>query len=189
MQKLQPLAFVPVRAPPRHVFHAAGIDQTGFHPVLFHYVVERNPVHPCGLHRHGGDPTTDQPLRHLFQVFGEGREYPHRMLVPVRWHGYKDFPRTDINTCCVRFQYRSIFQAHPFPFPAPIAFTRRGFLSAERFGMLRLLGHACDILSAQVEAKSRKSKVLFRRESAWSAASGCNHCMAHGTWDHASKRV
>ena len=30
MQKLQPLAFVPVRAPPRHVFHAAGVHQTSF---------------------------------------------------------------------------------------------------------------------------------------------------------------
>src|ERR1035437_4317901 len=32
-------------------------------------------------------------------------------------------------------------------------------------------------------------EVLFSPESAWGAASDCNHCMAHGTWDHASDRV
>ena len=64
------------------------------------------------------------------------------MLIPVRWHGYKDFPRTDINACCVHFQYGSIFQAHPFPLSAPFAFARPGLLLAERFGTLLLLGHA-----------------------------------------------
>src|SRR5215469_16964059 len=43
MEKLQPLAFVPVGAPPRHVFHAASVDQTWLHPMLFQHIVERNP--------------------------------------------------------------------------------------------------------------------------------------------------
>jgi hypothetical protein len=46
------------------------------------------------------------------------------MLIPVWGYGYKDFPRTDINSCCVSFQYGSIFQAHPFPFSAPFALAR-----------------------------------------------------------------
>ena len=64
MQKLQPLAFVPVGAPPRHIFHAPGVHQTRLHPVLLQHIVERNPVHPGGFHRHRGDATTHQPLGH-----------------------------------------------------------------------------------------------------------------------------
>src|SRR5215831_13104289 len=79
------------------------------------------------------------------------------MLIPVRWHGYKNFPRTDINSCCVRFQYGSIFQAHPLPFAAPFACARRGLLFAERFAMLLLLGHACYPFGSG-RAKSRKSR-------------------------------
>jgi hypothetical protein len=66
------------------------------------------------------------------------------MLVAVRWHGYKDFPRTDINTCCVCFQYGSIFQAHPFPFSASFAFAHRRLFLAWLVGTLLLLGHAFD---------------------------------------------
>src|ERR1700757_2563475 len=65
------------------------------------------------------------------------------MLIAIRWHGYKDFPRTDINACCVRFQYGTILQAHPFPFSAPFAFTRRGRPLAGLLGMLLCFGHAC----------------------------------------------
>src|SRR6266496_4475612 len=141
MQTLQPLAFVPIGAPPRYVFHATSVHHAGLHPVLLQHIAGRNPVHPRALHGCRGDATTHQPLRHFLQIFGEGCEYPHRMLIAVRWHGYKDFPRTDINTCCVCFQYGSAFQAHPFPSSASFAFARRD-LFAGLFGILLLLGHA-----------------------------------------------
>src|SRR5579864_5344807 len=82
------------------------------------------------------------------------------MLIPVRWHGYKDFPRTDINSCCVCFQYGSIFQTHPSPFLAPFALARRNLLRAEFFGILLLLGHACYPFDSG-RAKSRKSRYSF----------------------------
>jgi hypothetical protein len=83
------------------------------------------------------------------------------MLIPVWGYGYKDFPRTDINSCCVTFQYGSIFQAHPFPFSAPFAWTR--LQSSPRWdpGNAFLAWTYLFILSAQVEAKSRNRKVLF----------------------------
>ena len=66
------------------------------------------------------------------------------MLIAIRWHGYKDFPRTDINAGCVRFQYGSISQTHPFPFLASFAFARRGLPLTGLFGIFLLLGHASD---------------------------------------------
>src|SRR5437879_4674666 len=44
------------------------------------------------------------------------------------------------------------------------------------------------ILSAQATAKSRKGSTLLIGISL-GANSDRNHCMAHGTWDHASYRV
>src|SRR5215472_9595193 len=108
------------------------------------------------------------------------------MLIPIRWHGYKDLPRTDINSRCVRFQYGTIFQAHPFSFSTPFTLTRLGLRLSRLFRMLLLPGHASP--SAQIEAKSRKSGTLLRGISL-GTASGCNHCMAHGTWDHAFDRA
>jgi hypothetical protein len=64
-------------------------------PALAQYVDLKRALGGCG------DTTAHQPLSHSFQIFGEGGEYPHRMLIPVRWYGYQDFPRTDINSCCV----------------------------------------------------------------------------------------
>src|ERR1035437_4978315 len=102
MQKLDPLAFVPVRAPPRYVFHATGVHQARLDPVLLQHIVGRNPVHPRALHGYRRDATTHQPPGHRLQIFGERRKHPHRILVPVRRHGYKDLPRTDIDPACIR---------------------------------------------------------------------------------------
>ena len=62
------------------------------------------------------------------------------MLIPVRWHSYKDFPRTDINSRCVRFQYGTIFQAHPFSF-APDYPYQLGLFFSRFFRMFLLPGH------------------------------------------------
>src|SRR5450631_3393391 len=110
--------------------------------MLFQHVVGRNPVHPRRFHRHRGDATTHQPLRHLHQVFGEGREYPHRMLIPVRRDGYKDFSRSNIDSRRIRLQNRTVLQTHPFSFPAPFVFARLSFLLSGLSRMLLLSGHA-----------------------------------------------
>ena len=102
MQKLYPLAFVPVRAPPWHVFHATGIHQTWLDPVLFQHIVGRNPVNPRALHGYRRDATTHQPMGHCLQVLGERRKYTHRLLVPLGRHGYKDFPCPDVDSGGIR---------------------------------------------------------------------------------------
>src|SRR5215472_6692260 len=81
------------------------------------------------------------------------------MLIPVRWHGYINFPCTDINSCCVRFQYRTTLQAHPFSL-APFAFAHRGVFLAGLFRMLLLPGHGSLPFSSG-SAKSRKSRYSF----------------------------
>src|SRR5215813_716101 len=81
------------------------------------------------------------------------------MLIPVRWHGYINFPCTDINSCCVRFQYRTTLQAHPFSL-APFAFAHRGVFLAGLFRMLLLPGHGSLPFSSG-RAKSRKSRYSF----------------------------
>src|SRR5208282_681048 len=83
------------------------------------------------------------------------------MLIPVWGYGHKDFPRTDINSCCVSFQYGSIFQAHPFPFSAPFALARCDLPRAGLLGMLFWLGHTC--LSFRL--RQRPSRAIKRYSS------------------------
>ena len=161
MEKLYPLAFVPVRAPPQHVFHVTGIHQTWLDPVLFQHIVDRNPVHPRALHGDRRDATTHQPPGHRLQVFGERRTHPHRVLVPIRRYRYKDLPRANIHPAGIGLQKRAVIQAHPFASSTPFAFARlRPFLGLWR--MLLLFGHIPD-LSTQATAKSRKWKYSFKR--------------------------
>src|SRR5260370_11542594 len=140
MQKLYPLAFVPVGAPPRYVFHATGLHPPSLPPVLFQHIVGRNPVPPRALHGYRRDATTHQPPGHRLQVFGERRKPPHWILVPVRWHGYKDFPRTDIDPTCIWLQKRAVFQTHPFSSSPPFAFARLRLFPAGLWRIL-LFGH------------------------------------------------
>jgi hypothetical protein len=44
----------------------------------------------------------DHDAKTRLQAIGEARIAIDR-LIPVRWHSYKDIPRTDINSRCVRF--------------------------------------------------------------------------------------
>jgi hypothetical protein len=108
------------------------------------------------------------------------------MLIPIRWHGYKDFPCTDINSRCIRFQYGTIFQAHPFSFAGPVCPYDLGLFFSGFFGCFCLDMRLAPF--AQTKAKSRKLGTLLKGISLGTAA-GCNHCMAHGTWDHASDRA
>src|ERR1035438_3694399 len=142
MQKLQPLAFVPVRAPARHVFHPTSIHQTGFHTMLFQHFVWRNPVHSRALHRHRRNAATHQPPRHCLQVFGKRRKHSNWIFIPVRRHGYKDLPGTDIDAARIRLQKWPILQAHPFSSSLPFSFARsRRFLA--RLGRILIpIGHS-----------------------------------------------
>ena len=144
MQKLNPLAFVPVCAPPRNVFHATGVHQARLDPVLLQHIVGRNPVHPRALHGYRRDATTHQPPGHRLQVFGERRKHPHRILVPVRRHGYKDLPRTDIDPASIWLQKRPALQAHPFSSSTPFAFARLGLFLSGLWRLLLLFGHTPD---------------------------------------------
>jgi hypothetical protein len=89
-----------------------------------------------GFHGHRGDAATHQPYGHLLQIRREGRENPHRILIPAGRHGEEDFPRADIDTGCIRLEQRAIIQRHPLSFPLLFALTGRCLLF---FGFLPLL--------------------------------------------------
>ena len=108
------------------------------------------------------------------------------MLIPVRWHSYKDFPRTDIYSRCVRFQYGTIFQAHPFSFAARLPLLALVFSSTGFSGCFLCLDMRL-APSAQIKANSRELGTFLKEISPGTAAS-CNHCMAHGM-DHVADRA
>ena len=153
MQELQPLAFLPVGPPSRHILHVSRVYQTRSDPMSFEYIVERNPIDSGGFHRHSSDSTTHQPSGHFLQIRREGREYPHRILIPVPRHGHEDFPRTDVDTCGIRLQKGTVFQRHPFSSPPPFALAAVCFPgSAGCFSSLDIASTS----SAQATARSRK---------------------------------
>src|SRR6202050_4000077 len=51
MQKLQPLTFLPIRPPSRHILPIPGVDQTRSNPVPPQHIVEWNPIDSSGFHR------------------------------------------------------------------------------------------------------------------------------------------
>jgi hypothetical protein len=52
----EPLAFLHVGLPPRHVFGVLRVDQHHLDAMLFENVVQRDPIHARRLHRHCIDP-------------------------------------------------------------------------------------------------------------------------------------
>ena len=105
MQVLNPLALMKVRAFARHILHVSWIHQTRLNAVFFQHVVDGNPVDSCRFHRHGGDAAALQPFRHFAQVAGESIVPADAMIVPVRRHGDKDLPRSDVDACRARMEH------------------------------------------------------------------------------------
>lgn len=85
-QLLQPLAIEHVRFAPGHALDVAGIDQEDGETPRFQQIVEGNPVHPGGFHRHRLDLAGGEPIGQPFEVHGETRKFPHWRVVPIRRH-------------------------------------------------------------------------------------------------------
>ena len=63
--------------------HVTGVDQHDLKAALLEDLVERNPVDPSRLHRHGLHSALRQPVRQPVQVGSEGAELAHRLRVAV----------------------------------------------------------------------------------------------------------
>src|ERR1035438_2673935 len=160
MQELQPLAFMPVRPPSRHIFHVSGVYQTRRDPVALQYVVERNPIDSCGFHGYRGDATTNQPSGHLLQIRREGWENPHGILIPVRRHSDEDFSRANVDTSGIRMKKGTVVQLHPFLSPPLFALAGYSLLFSGFFRLLLLTEHRLSS-SAQATARSRNESTLL----------------------------
>lgn len=77
VQLLDPLAILQVRLAARHMTDPARIDQQHLQSRRFDLLMQRNPVHARGLHRHRRDPARLEPLDQFIELFGERREHPH----------------------------------------------------------------------------------------------------------------
>src|ERR1019366_2073452 len=154
MQKLNPLAFMPIGPPPRHIFHVPRIYQTRRDSVLFQYIVERNPIDSGGFHGHRSDATTHQPSGHLLQIRSERWENADRILIPVRRYGDEDFPCTDVDTGGIRLQKGTVVQRHPFLSSPPFALADGYCLLITGFFRLLLLAEHPLPSSAPATARS-----------------------------------
>src|ERR1017187_5544739 len=110
---------MPVGPSPRDVLHVPRVYQTGTDSMPLQHVVERNPVDSGGLHSHRRNAATHQPSGHLLQILRKRWEDPHRILVPVRWHGDKNLSRADVDARRARLQNGTAIQRHPFSSPPP----------------------------------------------------------------------
>src|ERR1022692_5028455 len=87
-----PLAFasflVALSILPRLLAEHLQVSQAELYAMLLENVVQRDPVHTRGLHGHRIDPARLEPFRHLVQGCRPAPEFPHRIRVPIRWHGH-----------------------------------------------------------------------------------------------------
>ena len=181
---------MPVGAPSWNIFHMACIGQTRLNSLCLQNVIEWNPIYACGFHRHGSDPTGLQPLRHRLQILRERLEYSHRRLVTIRRHGYIDLPRSNVNAASIgppalgsrhgRSAMHIPFCFFPRPV-GPLLFRVRAFPCFSLLTTATLLPLASG--SGQI-AQQEKHSLDWNQP-----ASGCKHCMAHETWDHAPDRA
>ncbi len=117
VQLHQPLAFLHVGLSAGHILGVLRVHQHHPDAMLFQNVVQRDPVHAGGLHRHSIDPARLQPFRHLVQGCRPAAKFPHRIRIPIRRHGHKVALITHVDPSGVGVNDRQtgIARRHPPP--------------------------------------------------------------------------
>ncbi len=98
MQVLQPLAIGYVGFSAGHVLYMMCIDQTHLEAALFQDLEKRYPEHSRGLHRHGFDPATLQPVCQPMQVLGKSLEGTHGLWIAINRNRHIDAGCTDVDS-------------------------------------------------------------------------------------------
>ena len=104
-QLQQPLAFLHIAFAPRQTLRMPRIHQIHLKALLFHDVVERNPVHPCGLQDDCLHLAFLQPRGQAIEVGGETLKPSHRLRVAVRSNCNVMGFVANINSCGIRMDY------------------------------------------------------------------------------------
>src|ERR1700722_7809483 len=98
----------------------------------------------------------------------------------IRRHSDTNLPRSNIDATSVGLQTWPVCHTHPLPL-FPSAEPDLGFWFVS-FSLLVLVGH-CALLLA---SRQRPDRATRKYSLDWNQPeSGCNHCMAHETWNHA----
>ena len=90
----------------RNALESSGINQLDFEPSLLKDPEQRDPVHPCGLHRHRLDLTCRKPVRQPVQVPGKGPKLSYRSFVSILRHRHKVALCSNVDPRCVRTYLR-----------------------------------------------------------------------------------
>ena len=83
VQLPEPLAVRDIALAAGDVLHVPRIDEDDVEATALKDLVEGDPIHARGFHRHAGDPTGRQPVRETMQIVGKGLEGPHRRRITI----------------------------------------------------------------------------------------------------------
>src|SRR5260370_41372443 len=81
VQILDPLAVGYIALASRDALQIVRVDQINFEPALFQNLKQRNPVHPCRLHRHGLNPAPAKPISKCITAAGQTPQPPLPLLI------------------------------------------------------------------------------------------------------------
>src|SRR5271166_2958316 len=105
VQILDPLAVGYVALASRHTLQIVGVDQIDLEPSLLQDLKQRDPVHPCRLHRHALNPAPTEPISQGMQIAGEAAEPARRLLIPIGWYRDVNLLRANIDARRIRLQH------------------------------------------------------------------------------------
>ena len=139
MEFLDPLAVHDISLASRDVLHVTSVDEHHLEASLFEDVVDRDPVHAGGLHRHGVDAAGLKPVDHAIQVRRERLESADRFRISIDRHGHVVVPGPAVDPCGIGLD--------PLERLRLLCLGRAGTLASNAVTFHRLLLHARGVVS------------------------------------------
>ena len=119
VEQHQPFSIRLIRLLLRDILHFPGIAQLNIEAVLLELEEQWYPVDASGLHRHGIDTASLQPIADFIQVTGKASEAAIVLAIPACGDAYLHLRICDVYACCVRvhnFQFNSFARVQFFSF-------------------------------------------------------------------------
>jgi hypothetical protein len=109
------------------------------------------------------------------------------MTISVWGYGYENLASSDVYARCIGLQHWPVFQTHTFL--SLFTRSRLGSLGFTRIVFWVLLGGHTAILSAPSSGQVALKKGILLIGISLKTSQAVNHCITHGTWDHARIRA